>query len=582
MTMPAPIHWHMNADLRERLLGPAGLPLADWLRDGTATVIKEAAHRGVYRVRLPGLDFYVKHYRLLGWRGRLRETFRPTKARREFSIAAALQARGVPTPQPLAWGTERTGARPSASWLITETVADTVPLIAYLESQPDARIRQRLSRALGEFLAHLHAAGVVHHDLHPGNLLLRFGPAGEPLLWLIDLHAVSLGSSCPWPVRRDNLVVFNRYFNLRATRSDRLRFWHAYRVARSGAMPTALRGHVSQKPCPRKAVGMAPTGFIVQSVCDGLESRTVARELERLTDLSNARFWQARDGRCLHTNRYYERVRGGPIRGYAVRDLDRSILKSLLTDPDARFCEPDVTVLKDSRSSTVVEFDAIVGGEKKRVVYKRFRITDRRDPWLSLVRRSAAVRSWVFGQGLRERGLPTARPLGVWHRYRNGAPHEGYLLAEKIEQAVDLHEFARRLTAVPRDVAAAELRRRSDVFARLLRHLHARRLSHRDLKASNLLTAESFGDARFWFIDLVGVRRHARVGRLRKVLNLARLNASFLTNPLVTRTLKLRFLLAYLQSGLHGSACWKDRWRAIAAATEVKRAKNVRSGRPLT
>src|SRR5438034_9523155 len=101
------VRWHMAADLRERLIGPDGLPLAAWLQDGTATVVKEAAHRAVYRVRLPGLDLHIKHNRLLGWRGRIRQLFRRTKARREFAIGAALKARGVPTPRPLAWGSER-------------------------------------------------------------------------------------------------------------------------------------------------------------------------------------------------------------------------------------------------------------------------------------------------------------------------------------------------------------------------------------------------------------------------------------------------------------------------------------------
>src|SRR5205823_272376 len=99
--------------------------------------------------------------------------------------------RGVPTPRPLAWGSETGGLRPSASWLVTETVTDAVPLLTYLESTlpsaaptDRARIRQRLARTVGSFLAQLHAAGVVHHDLHPGNLLLRFDASGEPLLWL--------------------------------------------------------------------------------------------------------------------------------------------------------------------------------------------------------------------------------------------------------------------------------------------------------------------------------------------------------------------------------------------------------------
>lgn len=555
MTTAAPvtIRWHMPPDLRRRLLGPAGLPLAEWLRDGTATIVKEGPHRAVYRVRLPGLDCHVKHNRLHGLRGGIRELIRPVKARREYALAAALHRRAISTPRPLAWGVEGGGLRPCASWLVTETVADAGSLLNYLERElPQAppaehrRTRRRLAVALGRFLARLHAAGVVHRDFHPGNLLLRFDAAGSPSLWLLDLHTVSLGPPCHWPARLVNLSVLNRYFALRAERTDRLRCWRAYVAA-------------ADNPPPQRCVV----------------------ELERMTEESNLRLWRSRDVRPLHTNRYFTRIRSAAVRGHFVRDLDRTVVNALLADPDAPFADPDVGVIKDSRSSTVAELELSDGGVVRRVIYKRFRITDRRGSWLSLVRRSAAVRSWVFGHALVDRRLPTPRPLAVWHRVRNGVPQEGYLLTEKVDGAIDLHGLVRRLESLPSATARTELLARCHALARLLRTLHQRGLSHRDLKASNILTAREGDDLRFWFIDLVGIRRHSHVSRRRKVQNLARLNASFLNYPLVSRTIRLRFLRSYLRAGLHGSGGWKDRWRAIAAATERKRAKNARNGRPL-
>jgi tRNA A-37 threonylcarbamoyl transferase component Bud32 len=554
MTAIAPQHirWHMAADLRQQLLGPNGLPITDWLRDGTATTIKDAPHRAVYRVQLPGLDCHVKHYRLLGWRSQIRSLLRPIKARREFELADELKCRGILTPEPLAWADVGTGIGPRASWLITATAADAVPLLGYLESTlprltrtTQIETRQRLARTTGVFLARLHAAGVLHNDLHPGNLLLDFDENGSPRLWLIDLHAVALGQPCSWSQRRANLVVFNRFFHLRASRSDRARFWRSY---------IALSGTVI--PAPAEAV---------------------ARELETETDRSNQRFWRARDARCLRSNRYYSRLRSSAGRGYALRQMDATTSERLVRDPDAPFGEPDTRLFKDSRSSTVAE--VIVAGRP--CIYKRFRLTDRRDPWLGLARPTATLRSWVFGHGLQERLLPTARPLFVFHRVKGGLPHEGYLLTEKIENAVDLHEAAKGLAHLPHEERTAELRGRIQALSRLIRLLHARGLTHRDLKATNLLAAAEVGDHRLWFIDLVGVRRHRRVGRRRKVQNLTRLHVSFAGDALVTRTEKLRFLLTYLHSDLRGSDGWKRLWRSIAAATKVKLAKNARTGRPV-
>jgi hypothetical protein len=116
--------------------------------------------------------------------------------------------------------------------------------------------------------------------------------------------------------------------------------------------------------------------------------------------------------------------------------------------------------------------------------------------------------------------------------------------------------------------------------------LHQRRLSHRDLKAANLLVGGVSslalgGETPVWLIDLVGVRRPMKLRRPRRVQNLARLNTSFLNHPALTRSDRLRFLRVYLRWGLRGRVGWKRWWRQIEEATASKVRHNLRSGRPL-
>jgi tRNA A-37 threonylcarbamoyl transferase component Bud32 len=431
-----------------------------------------------------------------------------------------------------------------------------VPLNHFLETElpglPHARgvrRRQRLATALGEYVARLHAAVVFHHDLHPGNLLVRWSADDRPDLALIDLHAVSVRARCRWDDCRRNLVVFNRYFALRASRPDRRRFWEAYCQALGAVVPR-------------------PVGQTM-------------RELEAATGASNRAFWRARDRRCLASNRYYRRVRGASTSGYAVRDLDGELLRSLLADPDAAIRREDIRVLKTSPSSTVIALDHPSGGSPGQVVLKRFHVRSGSAPWVGMLRPTAALRSWAFGHGLRERCLPTARPLAVVHRYRAGTPREGYLLTERIVGATELHDWLRHLAGLGSRQRTAALRSRIDCIARLVRDLHERGLTHRDLKAANFLTPLDPADHRAWFIDLVGVRRPARVTRGRRVQNLSRLSASFVDHALVSRSEKLRFLATYLNWGLQGKAGWKGWWREIAAATQAKVTRNARRGRPL-
>jgi tRNA A-37 threonylcarbamoyl transferase component Bud32 len=555
------IHWQVLPECRDQLLGPQGLRLEEWLQAGLAQVVKHGPHRTVYRVALPGLNFYLKHYRLADVRAWLRQWLRPAKARMEFEHAMAVAARRVPTVIPVALGERWVGPRPSDSFLITRSLHNAESVSTFIEDtlptfdrRRVTRVRQRLAVALGEFVAHLHDSGVAHRDLHAANMLIRLDADDCPGLHLIDLHAVHLGAALHWQRSRENLVILNRWFVLRASRTDRLRFWRSYCRQRSlaGTSWTAASGHPSVP-------------------------KDLARDLERRTWRSNLRFWRHRDRRCLRTNRYYLSLRSKDFLGYAVRDLDSSSLAHLLADPDAPFQQPGAVLLKDSRSSTVTEFDVPVNGVLRRVIYKRFRVTSWSDPWLAALRPSPALRSWIYGQGLRERCLPTARPLVVFHRRRRGLLHEGYLLTEKIAGGKNLHDFLAGLQTLGAPEQQRLLRLRLDQVGRLVCSLHHRQMSHRDLKAGNLLLTS----AGVSLIDLVGVVSYRRLSRARRVQNLARLNASFHQSPQLTRTDRLRFLRTYLQWGLFGPSGWKRWWRDVAAGTQAKIARNARSGRPL-
>ena len=99
------------------------------------------------------------------------------------------------------------------------------------------------------------------------------------------------------------------------------------------------------------------------------------------------------------------------------------------------------------------------------------------DPLASLFRTPAALRSYTLGHALRFRGLPTPRPLAVWHRRRLGMHGAGYLLMDMVPDAVPLHECVDALAGLPAARAPAAPRRRSLAeLARLVRTLHGFRL----------------------------------------------------------------------------------------------------------
>lgn len=577
-----------EANRSAQLFGPEGLRLEEWLLTGQARVVKKGLHRTVYHVVLPGLDIHLKHYPLTDTRSWLRQLIRPSKARSEYQLTLAVAERNVATLEPLAFG--ECGSTIQASYLITRTVPHVHSLDQFMEQTllqlPLARqtqTRQVLAEELGIFVARMHHAGITHKDLHPGNLLVRLDEFDCPRLYLIDLHALHIGGALSWSASRDNLVLFNRWFILRAERSDRMRFFKSYVQARKSLTGSDRQGFsfVKRFRCPPGA----------------------ERELEERTVVSNLDFWRHHDPRCVGANRYFRRLASGKVRGHAVADLDAGLVAELLADPDAPFRWAGVRFLKNSRSSTVIEIEAPSPEGPRRLIYKRFNMTRWTDPVTALFRWTGVVRSYRMGHALRWRGLPTPRPLLMLQRHIWGLPRQGYILTENLPEARHLFDFVHELS-LRRDAERQRcLRAMITQLGRLISDLHQRRILHRDLKAANLLVSSQPwrvshpdrrdygsialpavsgpGTPQLWLIDLVGVTLAGKRDRRQCVKNLARLHASFWIHQGVTRTDKLRFLRIYLRWGLRGKMGWKRWWRAIEQATQIKVRRNLRRGRPL-
>ena len=544
--------WHLSSE-GESLFGLLGPAYNRWLVDDLAEVVKSGPHRTVYRVPLATGTIYVKHCRINGPRAWGREVIRPPKARLEFENASRLLALGVGAAIPLAWGTSDS-PWPGESFLITRDLAPAVSFVDFVESRLPAlaideqgHIRRQLARGLGRFLAHLHDSGVTHPDPHPGNLLIELPGSLMPHFSLLDVHAVRFGPSLSWRESRENLILYNRWFLLRASAADRLRFWREYHITRQTL-----------------AVG---------------ENADPA-ELERATLASCRRFWMARTARYKGTHRTIRKVRAGRIRGLAVRDLPADFLRELLTNPDAAFTRPGAKLLKQCVTSTVAEVELPTPDGPKTVILKPRERAERSrstEELVSLRPRCSGRGCW--GMVCASGWLPTRAPLAMFHRVRAGLlPGAGYLLTEKVPDAVGLTEAVKAC----RDVRI--LRTWADRLARVVRAMHDRGVSHRDLKAPNIMlqgAATDPANAMPVLIDLVGVRASGdAVPFARRAKELARLNASFLAMKHVTRGERLRFLRVYL-AGVGRQTDWKKWWKAVSEATVAKVAKNRRSGRVL-
>jgi serine/threonine protein kinase len=551
---------------RDRLLGPAGLRLDEWRAAGCLDTVKSGPHRIVYRVALPEGSLYIKHYLVPNRRAKYRQWFRRGKGRNEGKRSRQLADVGVPTIWPIALGEQRKRKFLFENYLVTPEIADTIPLDEFamheLPGWPEprrSRVRRKLAIALGVITARLHDAGFLHIDFHPGNILVRFPTPDEPELVMLDLDALRRRKRVDWKAACQNLALLNHFFWVRSSRTDRRRFLEQYRRNRRG---------------PVEDVGEA------------------ARQIEGATRAWAERLWRRWGRRCRSSNKYFEALSGERSWGVASRDLDPEAFRRIMDDPDGPFRDPAAVVIKDSRTTRVAETTMIVRGRPTAVIYKRFNRKKWLDPIFNLFRPARAWRSWQAGQDLVSRGIPTPQNLAYVERRPYGRnrwlrflTHETYLVTVKEEAAVDLATYINAmLPALPHDLRRARIRRLTAALAGLVRSLHERSLSHRDLKAANILirTDAIDGEDRLSLIDLVGVRLRHPLPRDRRVQNLARLAISLESAPGTTRTDALRFLRLYLPWGLSPLNDWKAFWRSIERAMRAKRSRNCRRGRPLS
>jgi tRNA A-37 threonylcarbamoyl transferase component Bud32 len=561
------IGWWVRPAWLEALIGPAGLRLDEWRAQGKLTTVKTGPHRTVYRADLSEGAVYVKHFRVPGFRAKLRQWVRRGKGRNEAKRAVRLAEIGVHTITPIALGEQRKRKFLFENYLITHAIPEMMPLDHFIERKvPEwaedrqARVRHNLALALADLTARLHEAGFVHGDFHPGNLLVRLEDDDHPILAMIDLDALRVLRAVKWSDARANLALLNHYFWLRCSRADRFRFLRAYLEARHSEPPDA---------------------------------RAFARGIEESTRSWAERLWRRWGKRCQGTNKYFRAYRGPACWALASRALDPATVRSLMADPDAPFLRSDTRIVKSSRTTTVAELSLVVRGEPTAVIYKRFNNRRWFDPFFCLFRPSRAWRAWQGGQHLASRGVPTppnlaivgraSLPFGRW--LTQVLPREMYLVTRKAEPALTLREYAFKvLPTLDATTRRARIRRLTRALARLARTMHERSLSDRDLKATNILIEgdPDREEPHLSLIDLVGVQLIHPLPWNRRIQNLARLQVSLARVPGRTRTDSLRFLHAYLPWSLSPRHDWKTFWRAIARRGRLKEEQNQKSGRMLT
>jgi len=485
----AGFHWRIHpayrSDLEDLIQDPA-----TFLDEAETRVIKHNNVRTVLYLRLGDHDYYVKRYARGDVRERLKARVFESKASREWRILQAGLEAGLPVPVAAAVAEKRRGGFVVGSYLATVALPNVLDLVPHLEAhlREDSTGRHAFLRALGRAVRRFHEAGLLHRDLHSGNVLVsQEGTPAQGRIHFIDLHRGRLRKRLGPGVRRWNLA-----FLLHSTT----------RVTEAADRAEVVRGYVEDGPG-----GLGP----MESVLAWIEGKIERLERRRL---------KSRSRRCRVKSSAFrvEAWEGGTL--YREKDFGLEAAREAIRAHQA--ARDAGAVVKRTRRTILTEVENPAHG---RLVVKEFfpRVLDR---WTG----GRGLRAWRAGNGLRVRALPAVRPR-AFLRCRKGG---GYLVMDRapgerldhhvIRLALEMGETSRAFASRIRDLGRA--------VADLFRDMHHRGVYHGDLKACNVhVDTRPDGTPALTLMDYDRVTFPDRpLDERRCIKNLAQLHASVTTH----------------------------------------------------
>ncbi|MGV8075287.1 MAG: lipopolysaccharide kinase InaA family protein, partial [Syntrophobacteraceae bacterium] len=161
----------------------------------------------------------------------LKTVFRGSRCERAMRSAQLLVSKGFHSPKVLCWGTY--GQR---CFMITEAV-DAIGINQFITANlhlPVSRdtlvFKRNFIVKLGMEIGRMHAAGIVHGDLRPNNVLVESN-GGETIFHFIDNERNLCFRKIPLHLVVKNLVQISFANPIRITLQDRRRFFKAYCTA---------------------------------------------------------------------------------------------------------------------------------------------------------------------------------------------------------------------------------------------------------------------------------------------------------------------------------------------------------------
>src|SRR3990172_6794945 len=460
-----------NQGALPRLNAPASAKIEDIMKslERGECVRRIEGKREVWRVITGEGAYYLKRSFCRGLLKGVLFLFGARALMAEVCMAEDLEKIGVPVSRVVTYG-EVPSAR--TEFMVTSEVegATTLKEFFFTRFSRLSRGEKRLvAKDFALFFRSLHDLGVIHNDLHMGNILIG-RKRGRYAFYLIDLGGVSINSRLGADERWKNLTLLNVNFAGNVADSLRAYFFKVY-----------------------------SEGLLRRE-----ERRGVMEEIERKSCLLAAKIWKKKAAKCTGANNVFSRVQSGSLTGFVKKDrMGTEGVEALLTAPDEFLDGPAAVVLKNGCGGKgaggkvgVVELRGGGRGLLKRYNGKGFfRALE------NIFRAGRGVREWRNTYAAELRGLNVPRPLAYMEE-RGGIFRKSYVVTELASCPATLGRFVGNGYMTMNDAE------KGDFFFALgkeIGRMHGVGFLHGDLKWRNILVKEG-GKPVFYFTDIDGSR----------------------------------------------------------------------------
>ena len=489
-TIAGGIQWQCQSQWHAKIFHMNTMQWSDLANEPLAQLVKQNAKRKVYRVVIDDVTLFVKAYAIGTIKDRIKNSFRDIPAKDEFTKLYICQDRKISVPTPIAWGINPIG---SFCYLICLGVENASSLLDIIrDKDTDDMFVSKALMATAKMISQAHCGGILHQDLHSGNVLIKHSTQSATL---IDLQGACIANRSGHP----SADPFT---------SDR--------VNNFAILIADIRNNITVKQLKAFVFTYLDTLNLVTSL-DPSEKKLHLKSLILAADRHDQKIWASRSRRAKRNSTYAQHFKlHGPWRCSATlkskyRDTNYSTTNHIFKVDDFKetFIQPaalldDGDILKEGGHSRVIATTINLGGRTLDVVIKKIKHRKGFRGWLQMCRLSKAKREWLTATNLHQRRIPTAWPLCAIERRVGFLLKESILVSEKLLESHTVEEV------LSQSLLINGLYNRAHFFTHLgtlFGNLHHKRMVHRDSKASNIMVRHVAGDAiRFEFVDLDGMR----------------------------------------------------------------------------